>query len=271
MSVALSGSIQDFLNFIEGDCVALPRETQRTMARCVKELGSSLQDDESIYMERGDRRVLYNQEVRRTLLGRLKEQFSRTEEKVFAVSEFDKIQKSFQLCSPEEHRLPFSTSDNSAWEKLATEAFDGFCGLDRNTKVLVSGMYTYDGEGRITKVQAESFEILGDRDLRWRIPYLIHKNIGNRTAIKTLTDFELMWAAHFHASIVEHPALYLLGNDKVSAEWDLGDGELSMTIGLNIHLLQLGAIEQEEILERDKLGEAAEWVASRIKVAAKHG
>ncbi|MBT9581973.1 hypothetical protein IV102_01405 [bacterium] len=266
MGDALNRSVQAFLDFVEGGRSLQP-EMQRVMTNCVKELGSSLQDDEAIILERGDRKVKYDQEVRRKLLRQLNSSFSRTEEQVFAVSEFDKVHKSFELCSPDGGTCKVQFTGNPQLEKTAYEAFQEFEGLDKNVKVIVSGEFSYDGNGNLSKVNPETFELLGERDLRWRIPFLLHRNAADERAVKTLRAFDQLWTKYFNEKVQDHPALYLLSNDVVSAEWDLPDGELTMSLSPDgFTLLHLG-LELDKFYPTESPALAAIWVAERLEAS----
>lgn len=74
------------MNFFLKDGSLPPGSSQQVMARCVKSLGASLQDDEEVTFAANQKESRYNQSVRRILLQSLKKPFSRKEERVFAVS-----------------------------------------------------------------------------------------------------------------------------------------------------------------------------------------
>lgn len=264
--------IDDFLDFLDDNArtlgsTAAPEPTSRKIiAACIKEFGSSLADDEAIILEKKQRSVKYDQVRRRRILEQLSASYIRTEERVFAVSMHSKRLSACELYSPEGwtiSNLPLAW--DSEWSEALLRAFQGYESFDRNLKVLVSGTFTYEGN-RITKVEPESIEPVGERDLRWRIPFLVEKNRANPEALKTLQNFQRNWFKSIDPNISEHPALYLLDEDTVSAEWDTPEGEVSLTReGDSLVLLFLRKDGAEDELETKDWSEAArtlgEWLS----------
>ncbi len=256
----LESAIDDLLGFLKDG--SLPAgSNQQVMARCVKNLGASLYDDEEISFQGSRRASRYNQDVRRQLLQSLKEPFSRKEERVFAVSEQNKRGQSFELCTPQDQvvKIGYPTDEQS---RLVLEgAFAGWQSVSKNRKVLVAGDFFYSPEGRLISIEPSTIEALEERDLRWRIPFLRHRvaEAGDRVALDL---FEAEWS-NVGMLIGEHPYLYILEPGVLSAEWDHPAGEISMTVdGSRIALLQLGTEEDEA--ECDSFAAAADWVAQRL-------
>lgn len=248
-------ALLDFLDDTGRDPNASVRpelSSRRIMAACIKELGSSLADDESIILEKEKRTVRYDQTRRRQILEQLSASYTRTEERVFAVSDHNKRLATCELCSPEGWpvaNLPLAR--DSEWAEALVKAFDGYQSLADNLKVLVAGTFTYEGS-RITKVEPESVEFVGERDLRWRIPFLIAKNQADSQAVETLRTVQRNWFRYIDPQVNEHPALYLLDNETVSAEWDTPAGEVSLTVergSLTLLLLKPDGTDEEHVAQ----------------------
>ena len=256
---SLASAIDDLLSFLKDGSLP-PGSNHQVMARCVKSLGASLQDDEEVTFAANQKESRYSQSVRRILLQSLKKPFSRKEDRVFAVSGHNKRAQSFELCTPQDQVVKLTYPEDEESRTALEVAFEGWLSIAKNRKVLVSGDFSYSPEGRLVTIEPTSVEALEDRDLRWRIPFL-RQRVIEQTDRDALDRFEKEWNK-VQGLWSEHPYLYILEPGVLSAEWDLPDGELSMTVdGTRLSLLHLGS--QEEEVELTAFEQAFEWLTFR--------